>query len=219
MDIAIKNTKTMTIFRPNMLKERVKGSFNLIAAGTPRGGTSILGLLLKIFDFEMGANVHPDKYEDLDLHATEVRDWGKLIDQKIKNAPNWSVKYPAATRHLDLFYRHCPKPVFLIIIRNPFTVTKSMIKHDPEYHNKAKYYYKGMKISLESYLQFNKDMQTINAPFIVLEHEKIIANPGLFLKEFIDVLNVKADQPTIDKAIKLISKPGYKRVEDLEMTQ
>ena len=216
MDINIINAKTMTVFRSNMLKNRVKGGFNLIAAGTPRGGTSILGLLLKIFDFEMGDNVHHDKYEDLDLHMTDISNWGELIKKKINNTPNWSVKYPAATRHLDLFYRYCPKPVFLIIIRNPFTVVKSMIDHDPEYSNKANDYYKSMEITLESYAQFNRNMQTINAPFIVLEHEKIIANPALFIQEFVDTLNIKTDQATIDKAIYLISSPGYKRIEDLD---
>lgn len=212
-DIRIINKKILTIFRPKMLEERVKGSYNLIAAGTPRGGTSILGLLLKVFDYEMGSNVHPDKYEDLDLHMTEVGKWGELIGQKVKNTPNWSVKYPAATRHLHLFYRHCPKPVFLIIIRNPFAVTQSMIKHDNEYSNKANDYYKGMVIALESYLQFIKDMQSINAPFIVMEHEKIIANPELFVREFVETLNINTDQATIEKAIKLISRPGYKRIE------
>ena len=213
-DIGILNTQTLTIFRPNMLQQRVMGDYNLVAAGTPRGGTSILGMLMKLFNYEMGSNVHPETYEDLDLHMKDVDKWGELIDYKIKKTPNWSVKYPAATRHLNIFNRHCPKPVFIIIIRNPFSVTKSMIKHDTEYSNKVLDYYKGMEIALESYIKFNNDMKTINAPFIIIEHETAIANPELFINELIDALNIHTDHETISKAIKLISSPGYKRIEE-----
>ncbi|MCT7584005.1 hypothetical protein N5U55_07760 [Aliarcobacter butzleri] len=213
MDINIKSFTTLTIFRTNMLKNLVTGPYNLIAAGTPRGGTSILGLLMRVFNFEMGNNVHPDKYEDLDLHQNPIELWGELIKEKIKKTPAWSVKYPAATRHLKLFFNYCPKPIFLIIIRNPFSVTKSMIKHDETYSENLMSYNRGMEIALESYLQFNRYIKDINAPFIVVEHEKISKNPEIFVREFVEVLNVNTDEDTIQKAIKLISTPGYKKVE------
>ncbi len=212
MDIQIEQKRTLTIFRTQMLKNRVESKYNLIAGGTPRGGTSILGLLMKIFNFEMGDNIHPDKYEDLDLHNVPVSEWSILIQKKTKDFPDWSVKYPAVTRHLKLFSEACPNPVFLIIIRNPFTVAKSMIKHDETYTNSLESYTRGMEIALDSYKEFNSQIKNINAPFIVLEHEKIIKEPKIFMHELIEVLNIKTDKETINNAVELISVPGYKEI-------
>jgi len=211
-DILIEQKETLTLFRKSMLEQKVFGNYNLIAAGTPRGGTSILGLLMKIFNFELGNNVHPDKYEDLDLHQVPVEKWKELINKKTTEMPNWSVKYPAATRHLKLFFEACPNPVFLIIIRNPFAVAKSMIKHDKEYSSNLYSYNKGLNIALDSYKEFNYQIENITAPFIVVEHEEIMKKPDLFIHELVEVLKIDTDQETIQKAIELISVPGYKKI-------
>lgn len=123
---------------------------------------------------------------------------------------------PIVSKCLEMFEENLPNPVLLIVVRNPFGVAKSLIKHDPDYNADLKSYHLGISKALHDYSSFSKSMLNLNSPFIIVEHEKIIANPKLFIREFVEVLNVKTDLETVDKAIKFISSPGYKRIEDLD---
>ncbi|WP_047049301.1 sulfotransferase family protein [Vibrio mexicanus] len=212
MNIAIKQMKTLTVFRATYLEKVVQNNnYNLISGGTPRGGTSILGLLMKYFEFEMG-KVHPTVYEDLDFHGVEVANWPELVKRKCKEMPGWSVKMPIATSCLSAFEQSCPMPVFLIIIRNPFSVSKSLIKHDPEYSSDEASYIKGMREALVNYNNFISELSSLSSPYIIVEHEKIMNSPKCFVSELVEVLNIKVDDEKIAQAVSLISRPGYKSI-------
>lgn len=213
MRIAINEKNTLTIFREHYLKELVKNKYNLVACGTPRGGTSILGILMKIFNFNLGDNIHPTVYEDMSYEGIPIDSWGEIIKSKVYEYPDYSLKIPIASKRLDIFESNLPKPVFVCIIRNPFSIAKSLVKHDPNFDKEYTSYIKGLSNALEDYRGFLSQVQNIKSPFIIVEHEKISKNPDLFVREFIEVLNVKTDENTIQKAIQLISTPGYKRIE------
>lgn len=83
MKIAIEEKKVLTIFRKHYLKEIIKNKYNLVACGTPRGGTSILGILMKIFNFNLGDNIHPTVYEDMSYEGIPIDNWGG--NNKIKS--------------------------------------------------------------------------------------------------------------------------------------
>ena len=113
---------------------------------------------------------------------------------------------------MQTFEENLPLPVFLMIFRNPFSVSESLIKHDPNFDFSIDSYKKGLNRSLNDYLKFTKYLDNFNVPIITVEHEKIVKNPELFIREFVDTLNIETDNETIKKAIYLISKPGYKSV-------
>lgn len=216
MDISIVNTQTMTIFRSHFLEYRTKQKYNLISCGTPRGGTSVLGILMKLFNFDLGDNIHPTVYEDMSFEGVPIENWRDIVKSKVSDNANWCLKMPIASKCLEMFEESLPNPVFLMVIRNPIGVAKSLIMHDPEYNADLKSYHLGLSKALNDYLSISQSMLKLNSPFIIVEHEKIITNPEMFIREFVEALNIKTDQATVDKAIKLISSPGYKRIEDLD---
>lgn len=212
MRISIETKKTMTIFRSEFLNLRKQKKFNLIACGTPRGGTSIISTLMKLFEFELGDNTHPTVHEDMDFEGIEISSWDEIIKEKIAENPNWSVKIPIASKCLLTFEKYCPNPVFLIVLRNPFSVARSLVNHDPNFLNDANSYLKGLSNALEDYTIMNQTLSFLNSPYIIVEHEVIIKNPKQFVLDFIDALNIITENENIEKAISLISKPGYKRI-------
>jgi len=213
-NISILKKETLTVFRSVLLEEKVKNDYNLISFGTPRGGTSIIGTLMTLFEFEMGDNVHPTVHEDMSFEGIPINQWDKIIQNKILKNKNWSLKMPIASQCLKTFEKNLPNPVFLMIFRNPFSVAESLIKHDPNFQLDHDSYQKALENSLNDYMAFQKYLKEINVPIIVTEHEKIIKNPESFIRELIKILNIKTDEKIIETAINLISTPGYKRIDN-----
>ena len=214
MGITIKKAKSMTIFRSHYLEYRTQQKYNLISCGTPRGGTSVIGILMKLFNFELGDNIHPTVYEDMGFEGVPMQEWGNIVRSRISENENWCLKMPIASKCLEMFEDNLPNPVFFIVIRNPFGVAKSLIRHDPDYIDDIQSYQRGISNALHNYLSFSSSMLRLNSPFIIAEHEKIISIPEVFVNEFVENLNIDTDQATINKAISLISKPGYKRIRE-----
>jgi len=211
-NINIDKKETLTVFRSTLLDKKVRESYNLISFGTPRGGTSIIGTLMSIFNFEMGDNTHSTVHEDMSFKGVPIENWDKIIQDKVSRFEGWSLKMPIASQCLQTFEENLPNPVFLMIFRNPFSVAESLIKHDQNFDLDIESYKKGLAKSLNDYIKFTKYLNEFNVPIIIVEHEKITKKPELFIREFIDSLNIKTDEETIQKAIELISVPGYKTI-------
>lgn len=211
-NITIEKKETLTVFRSKLLDKRIKENYNLISFGTPRGGTSIIGTLMSIFDFEMGDNTHSTVHEDMSFKGVPVENWDKIIQEKAEKFEGWSLKMPIASQCLETFEKNLPNPVFLMIFRNPFSVAESLIKHDVNFDFNFDSYKKGLNKSLNDYLKFTKYLNEFNVPIIIVEHEKITKKPEFFIREFVDTLNIKTNEETIQKALELIATPGYKQI-------
>lgn len=209
----IEQRKTMTVFKVKLLARRAKSDFNLIACGASRGGTSSLGILMSHFGFNMGENTHPLTYEDLDFVSLvdnrRVREVPKLIKERNETDPRWSLKLPQALINIETFDRHCLKPVFIIVIRNPFSVARSLVRHDKRFNNNLHSYQKGVQHAFHFYNRL-KLLDKLNAPYVICEYETVRDNPKDFIDDFVEVFNVQATPNLKDQALKLISGSGYR---------
>lgn len=210
----IKKLKTITIFKENQLLSYVKHKkYNLISCGASRGGTSTLGILMRYFGLTMGNNLHPTTHEDIDVVECVIkRDIKKLLsvlESKKRLYPEWSLKLPWALKNLHVFDSTFERAVFFIIIRNPLSVSKSLIKHDKDFSENLSDYIKGIEHVHEFYKHLD-NLKSISAPFILCEYEKILQDPFIFIQEFVQSLGLEVSENHQIEALKLISKSGYK---------
>lgn len=211
----IEKRKTLTIFKKNQLTQYHQSGFNLIACGASRGGTSALGSLMKYFNFPMGENLHPSTHEDIDFANITIRgkmdELPELIRNKAKETANWSIKMPHALKHLATFDQNLDRCVFLIVVRNPFSVANSLIKHDNKYSNTLDEYLRGLDHAMDFYKKLH-DLKGLKSPFIICEYEKALLSPRDFVLDFIYATGIESNEKSIQEAIDLISSSGYKEV-------
>ena len=211
----IDRKETLTIFKKHQLDKYHEMGYNLVACGASRGGTSALGILMRYFDFPMGDNLHPSTHEDIDFAKIvgegRYQDLPNLIKEKAKKTDCWSVKMPHALKHLKVFDDSLNRCMFFIVIRNPFSVSNSLIKYDDMYKENLDDYLRGMDHALDFYSKLH-DLKYLTSPFVICEYEKILLNPRQFVLDFLYSTGVQASDKEIDEAIELISSSGYKEV-------
>lgn len=215
----IRHLETLSLFKVDQLESYHRNGYNLISCGASRGGTSALGVLMSYFGFDLGANTHPTTYEDIDFSlATELEEFYKfpeLMRKRAESSPNWALKLPHAMKYMHVFDEHCQRAVFFIVIRNPLSVARSLVRHDSEYPDMLASYVRGIEHSFDFYKKL-ETLQYLKAPFILCEYEKIQKNPRQFVKDFLVAVGKTATPEQEEAATRLVSGSGYRSVDHVK---
>ncbi|TIX89350.1 hypothetical protein [Rhizobium sp. P44RR-XXIV] len=212
----IEQKKTLTVFGADRLDRQFKRPFNVITAGSSRGGTSAVAAVMRAVNLNMGDNLHPTTHEDFDFvdllnnSITDYDRWHSLIEHKVSKYEGWSLKLPAALTMLHAFEKTLPNPLYVIVVRNPFSVACSLVNRDETYGNSMLDYFNGYSHAIAMYADCFRDIGIVKGAFAVCEYEKILASPGVFVSEFAALCSVVPSGEALQSAISLISSAGYK---------
>ncbi len=99
----------------------------VIVAGSPRSGTSIVTLWLQEMGIDMGSDAWTDGKQ---VHGSTERDKEMLNASEDEIAEymqgdNWGIKNPHFEDKLDLFLKHATDPKLIITWRHPHEVLES----------------------------------------------------------------------------------------------
>lgn len=215
----VEQRKTLTIFGVDRLDQLSKKPFNVITAGSSRGGTSAVAAVMRAFGLNMGANLHPTTHEDFDFAnlanytVTDYNRWYSLIEDKASKCAGWSLKLPAALTMLHAFENAMPNPLYVIVVRNPFSVARSLVNRDETYGRSMLDYFHGYSHAIAMYADCFRDIGMVKGAFAICEYEQILAKPEIFVHEFATLCNLTPSEEMLRSAVDLVSSPGYKTVE------
>ncbi|MFD2174128.1 hypothetical protein [Rhodobacter lacus] len=208
------------MFAINMerLKERI-GKETLVVCGAARGATSVVAYLLYEMGYFIGKDLGPRNYEDRAfarvipprrfLGRTLARSaaFTDLVAARNRDHARWGFKAPLACEHISELSTVLRNPVFVICVRNPLGVARSVLTREKRFTGGV---FDAIHIS-RAYMEAIKALQKLqNAPALLINMDAAVLTPKIFLAEFSEVLNLSGDFAALEKAIR---KPGYKEIQ------
>ncbi|WP_136441738.1 sulfotransferase [Pacificoceanicola onchidii] len=209
-------SKTMIVNRRERLKA-LMGQETLVVCGAPRGMTSAVAFTLYNMGYFLGDILGPVNYEDMEFmdalplpsSKTAEPETGPLPDLIARrNAAHlrWGFKLPRATFHIETLNRLLRNPVFIVCVRNPVAVEKSMSKRS----NRPFEYKRFLQESKRPLDAIDAVLSGTDAPLLIIDMDQVGRDPDAFVEEFSELLGVDTDCSAI--AEQLAAK-GYKSSE------
>ncbi|MCC3244759.1 hypothetical protein LG047_05395 [Methylocystis sp. WRRC1] len=208
--------RTLIVFRPALL-ETLIGNETLVVCGSPRGMTSAAAFSLFELGYFIGNRLGAKNFEDQDFlleipprktgHAVNLSDresFLSLLKERNLAHSRWGFKLPHATAYVDQLSALLRNPVFVVCVRNPAAVARSVVAREPKMSFTLP---ELLEIGLRPLQAINLLLDDGNCPLIILDMDEIRRAPGLFLKELSTVLKLSGDLTRVKEQL---SMPGYK---------
>lgn len=201
------------VFKPNLLAKRIEAKHTIVAAGSSRGGTSVVSYALARAGFFLGptANAY---HEDMEI-LKAIKDKASL--RKIFAERNlahdvWGFKIPLAAFYFDWLDMELRNTVFIYVMRNPASIAKSIMTRDPVYGSGIDGFVGALNHSLRYYVHFTETLRRLRSPVILVEYEAVIRAPLDFCNDFYACLGIKLEEACLFDIAQQLSEPGYKDV-------
>jgi hypothetical protein len=206
--------KTMIIHRPDRLDD-VVGQETLVVCGSERGMTSLVAFCLYNTGYFIGEFLGPDNHEDLEFMAAiphpsqQVRPLAKgrlptLIEKRNLAHERWGFKLPRAAFHVRELDPLLRNPVFVVCVRNPVSVAKSILAREAKGFELLHL----MSIARRPFDAIEAVITETAAPLLIVDMDQVSRSPGVFVNEIAAALRLEGDFSEIGRAI---SQSGYKR--------
>ncbi len=165
----------------------------------------------------MGERLGARNYEDQDIRPYlpqrgrlapwhDHRQLRGLVRRRDAMHARWGFKLPHATRHIRLLTRELRNPVFLVCIRNPAAVARSIARRDPP----PPWLSAGLGLAVEPVSAALKVVACTDAPMLIIDTDEVVKRPGRFLDEAARLLNLQGDLRGIGQ---IIRERGYRQSE------
>ncbi len=116
-----------------------------------------------------------------------------LISKKTKENASWGWKYPETMLTMELYLPHITNPYFVVVLRNPLDVTKSIIKFHELKNNRLNMSFLEILYAVEErnkrMIRFLRKHQEI--PKIFISFENIVSNPIKESEKMANFLSLK----------------------------
>ncbi|POO48423.1 hypothetical protein CPJ18_26225 [Agrobacterium rosae] len=214
----VEQKETLVVFGSDKRKLIAGSPLNIIVSGASRGGTSAVGSVMRLTGVNLGNKLHPLTHEDVDFadlinHGNfNYNDWSSLIENRVNNFSGWSLKLPAALTMLHVFEDTLPNPLYLVVVRNPISVARSLVNRDETYANNMSDYFRGYSHAISMYGECFQNIGSIKGAFAICEYEKLMQYPGIFVREFVDLCSLEVSPHELDAAERIVKSGGYKDV-------
>lgn len=212
-NLVIENKSGFIIFRPNLLKQRIKNKHTVAIAGSSRGGTSSVSYILARAKFALG-NVGDLNYEDKDIVNIVNNKFAlrKVFIERNTAHDIWGFKVPEAGFHFDWLDIELRNPIFVYVMRNPASVARSIMNRDPIYGSNIKGFTDSLNHAFRYYIHFTETLKRLQSPVILVEYEAMAKSPVEFCKDFYNCLGIAVSEADIVDIAQQLTKPGYKNI-------
>lgn len=206
---------TMFLCNPAALRARIGGE-TLVVCGVARGATSVASYALHHLGYYLGDRLGSLNYEDQDfVHAIpgksqlrkSLRDrvaFRDLVARRDAAHTRWGFKLPRALDYVPELADTLRAPVFLVCLRNPLSVARSMLEREELVKG-------GFPAALQAATApFAAAAQLLardDVPSVLVDMDRVTGRPAVFVAELAALFGLTGDIPAIADAI---AQPGYK---------
>jgi len=215
--------ETMIVHRQKKLDEII-GRETLCICGSPRGMTSLVAWSLYNMGYFLGEALGLDNHEDFEFmeaipdpsqqkHSLLDGALPGLIEKRNGTHERWGFKLPRAAFHaqeLDTLLRN---PVWVVCVRNPVAVAKSVLARDK---NKSMDLRGLMAVARIPYKAIDAVTAKTDSPLIIIDMDQVNRKPASFVSELGSILDLQGD---FSEIWKILSSSGYKRSQPRDATR
>ena len=188
-------------------KPVTKGPRTYIVFGVMRGGTSMVGGVMRALGIFMGDNIDENNQESADFANGKIADMKETIRRNNEEHEIWGWKYPNAADYVDRLWPSIRKPHLVCVFRDCVANGQGLNRWHP---------FGGIQGVQEGLLRQQKNINLISlrqAPAILISYEKAERNKSLFLKELSELVGMPADHSKFDFE-GFMAASSYKRLAD-----
>jgi len=132
----------------------------------------------------------------------------RLIAQRIQNArsPVWGWKVTSTIFVMPLFLPYLPDPHFIVVVRNPLDIARSMINYTRRKGYKKLSLVQALKLTNLYYMAiftFLEEHSTL--PWCVVSYEELLKEPHSHIQKILTFLGIEANQKQIMEACKFVN--------------
>jgi hypothetical protein len=209
--------KTLIIFNKSDLLQRV-GHESLVVCGAAKGRTSVVSYVLRRSGYFIGDRLQEKNHEDLDFVAAiagengrsrkicSMRDLGELIAARNASHARWGFKLPGAVAYLSTLEPMLRNPVFMICLRNPVGVFRSLSTYRPDLSGDPN---RLILPAFRAIREAEEQLNHVRAPTILADMDAAQADPVAFVTELAAALQLQVDPQVLGAEI---GHKGYKRL-------
>lgn len=176
-----------------------------VVLGNPRGGTSAVAGLLRIFGIHMGDEVTPLTHEDVvlrDLIGQRLR--AEIVTRNRRRAV-WGFKDPTLIDRIDEVMPALRHPKFVVVLRNPRDVAMSEHRHTGRDVPRA---WGEATLRHHRLTAFAADH---DAATLTVEYEQLRESPADQIRRLATWCHVDADGDLLARAVGFVTGPaGYR---------
>ena len=206
--------RTIAINNTIELEKRV-GKETLVVCGSPRGMTSVVAFSLYELGLFLGHHLGAKNYEDQDFlqaippkaylkqNLTNRSDFNNLICSRNEKFQRWGFKLPRASEHVESLIDALRNPVFVVCVRNPMAVARSVSNREPHFNGDLT---KLFNIGTSYFQAIDVLLADNSVPSIFIDMDMVQRQPGVFLQEISAALKLKGNLKEIRDQI---SRQGY----------
>lgn len=173
-------------------KPAVQGKRTYIVFGDMRGGTTMIGGVMRGLGIFMGQSINEDNQESFQFNGPTKEQMRISIRENNESQDVWGWKYPHAADYLDALWDDIRNPHLICVFRDGVANARGLNRWHPV----------GKVQALQQTMlrqQQNLNMVALrNCPSILISYEKAERHKAEFLKEFAALLGYEADHSKFD---------------------
>lgn len=179
-----------------------------IVLGAPRGGTSLMAGLLRIFGIYMGENLGHQHEDRVFRRETPLEEKLAAIAERNATYDVWGWKMPNTIHYIGDVLKHVRNPHFIVVYRNPLAIAKSSAERDGR-----PFTMQLLNVPINHYTKMNRFLMDDDNPVAFSSFESADQDKHRLLFGLVDFLGVQPTRQQLDAAFEFCDpKRGYRKL-------
>lgn len=177
----------------------------VVIVGVQRGGTSMVAGVARELGIDLGTNLG-NNHEDPEFLSHDADEILGVVERRNADKDVWGWKMPHASEYLDRVVPELRNPFVIVVFRNVLAMAESQMKRSEASFENA------FKFSSRRLAQVCEMVPTVDAPLMLVNYEKAIAEPTRFVDEMVRFLRLQPAEAEVAAAVRMIDPTiGYQR--------
>lgn len=183
------------------------GPRTYVVLGVMRGGTTMVGGIMRALGVFMGDNIDENNQESMDFHGRTPDQLAEVIARNNSNHQVWGWKHPNAADYLEGVWPHLVNPHAICVYRDAVANGQALNRWHPFSKMDA------IQAALRRQQRNLNLVSKLAGPKIFVSYEKAERNKRLFLTEFSGLLGIRPRHDEFD-FVAFMQSGSYKKLED-----
>ena len=184
-----------------------EGPRTYVVFGVMRGGTTVIGGVMRGLGIFMGDNIDENNQESMDFHGRKPDQLAETIARHNAAHQVWGWKHPNAADYLESIWPLLVNPHAICVYRDAVANGQALNRWHPFSKLDA------IQAALRRQQRNLNLLKTLSGPKIFVSYEKAERDKELFLEEFSALLGMTADPRKFD-FVSFMKSGSYKRLDD-----
>lgn len=158
----------------------------VVVLGSYRGGTSVVGGVLRLLGVFMGYRLGRGNNEDIEFQTDVVDEIKQHVAERNKHFDIWGWKYPGSMSYVTHLAPYLRNPHFIVVFRDPVAVAQKEVDVGTGSFRQMFQYAIEQENALIDFVCKND-----KSPMLLLTYERLLHRPEEFVSRLADFLGIR----------------------------